>query len=315
MPNEIVTTDGEVFDADVIHYDLSAVTRAEIDIQIATAKRYPRDIQRFLDQTESLACRSEKMARACMYSLPGSKTADDPDPDPIVGPSIRLAEIALHCYGNARACVRIAAEEEKFIVAQFSGMDLEKNVGIQIEVRRRIVDRRGRRFTPDVLTKTANAAGSIAYRNGVWKIIPAALVEPIFERVRQVASGGDIPIEKKRAEWLDYWTKRKVKPEDLFRVLGVTGIEGIDAGHLEQMAGWQTSLREKMTTLPELFGAAPPPEESQPPASAADKIAASLRKVRDRQKPVPPPTEPETLADFPKQADEVKTAREPGEEG
>ncbi len=312
MTDEVATTGGEVFDSEIVQYDLSAITRAEIDIQIATAKRYPRDIQRFLDRTESLACRSEKMARACMYSLPGSKTADDPDPDPIVGPSIRLAEIALHCYGNARACVRIAAEEEKFVVAQFSGMDLEQNIGVQIEVRRRIVDRRGRRYTPDVLTKTANAAGSIAYRNGVWKIIPAALIEPIFDRVRQVASGGDAPIEVKRAEWMAYWTKRKVRPEDLFRVLGVTGVEGIDAGHLEQMVGWQTSLREKMTTLADLFMVQQPAEEPQP-SSASDKIAASLKKVRDRQKPAesevkvepgPLPT-PQT----------VKPTREPGQEG
>ncbi len=191
-------------------------------------------------------------------------------------------------------------------------MDLEQNIGVQIEVRRRIVDRRGRRYTPDVLTKTANAAGSIAYRNGVWKIIPAALIEPIFDRVRQVASGGDAPIEVKRAEWMAYWTKRKVRPEDLFRVLGVTGVEGIDAGHLEQMVGWQTSLREKMTTLADLFMVQQPAEEPQP-SSASDKIAASLKKVRDRQKPAesevkvepgPLPT-PQT----------VKPTREPGQEG
>lgn len=312
MTDEIATTTGEVLDGEIIHYDLTAMNRAEIDIQIATAKRYPRDIQRFLDRTESLACRSEKMARACMFSLPASKTADDPDPEPIVGPSIRLAEIALHCFGNARASVRMAAEEEKFIVAQFSGMDLEANVGIQIEVRRRIVDRRGRRYTADVLTKTMNAAMSIAYRNGVWKIIPAALIEPIFERVRQVAQGADIPIEKKREEWLAYFTKRGVKPADLFRVLGVTGIENIDISHCEQMAGWQTALREKMTTLADLFNQAPPPEEA-PSASAVDKIAASLKKARERAKPVPPPAE--VPDDMPAKAPETKPAREPGEEG
>lgn len=311
MADELATMDGEAFDSEVIQYDLSAVTRAEIDIQIATAKRYPRDIQRFLDQTESLACRSAKMARSCMYSLPGSKTADDPDPEPIIGPSIRLAEIALHCYGNARACVRIAAEEEKFVVAQFSGMDLEKNVGIQIEVRRRIVDRRGRRFTPDVLTKTANAAGSIAYRNGVWKIIPAALIEPIFDHVRQVASGGDVPIEEKRAEWLNYWTKRKVKPEDLFRVLGVSGIEGIEVGHLEQMAGWQTSLREKMVTLADLFAQkATQPAEEATPETTASKIAEHLKSVGAGRRKAPPKPEPSQPVAETKGED-----REPGQEG
>lgn len=306
MTSEIAVRDGEILDAEVVQYDMASVTRAEIDIQIATAKRYPRDIQRFLDQTESLACRSVRMARACLYSLPGVKTYDDPDPEPIIGPSIRLAEIALHCYGNARACVRIASEEEKFVLAQFSGMDLERNVGVQIEVRRRIVDKRGRRYPTDGVNKTANAAASIAYRNGVWKLIPAALIEPIFDRVRDVAGGGDRPIEEKRAEWLEYFAKRGVRPEDLFRVLGVSGIEGIDMGHLEQMVGWQTALREKMTTLAELFAR---PDEAPPeqPPSNVDRIKDQLKRAR-------PTTGVEKLREQLKRDNPAKEAREPGQD-
>lgn len=301
MGGEIATRDDEGFETEVVQYDLTSVTRAEIDIQIATAKRYPRDLQRFLNRTESLACRSETMARACMYSLPGIPTYDDPNPEPIIGPSVRLAELALHCYGNARACVRIAGEEEKYVVAQFAGMDLEENLGVQVEVRRRIVDKRGRRYKFDGVMKTMGAASSIAYRNGIWKLIPAALIEPIFDRVRQVASGGDIPIEEKRAEWLNYWTKRNVRPEDLFRVLGVSGIEGIDIGHLEQMAGWQTALKEKMTTLADLFAR---PEESPAPtqpATSMDKIKEQLKRAKTT-KPEPAKPGPEAT-------------REPGEDG
>lgn len=328
MPRELQRTedevDGEIVEAEVIQYDLSAITRAEIDIQITTAKRYPRDIQKFLNETETLACRTEDMAKACMYSLP----ARSRDGGPIIGPSVRLAEIALHAYGNARATVRIASEGDRFLVAQFSGMDLEKNVGIQIEVRRRIVDSKGRRYSDDMMVMTGNAAAAIAFRNGVWKLIPAALIEPIFQRVRGVAMGGDVPIERKRAEWMNYWKKRGIKHDDVLRTLGVSGVENIEISHLEQMVGWETAIKEGGTTLRELFA---PPQELTAEGDVAtkvDKASELLKRAREKAAPRPEPSKPvtETKGAFPdKEPDGFKPmpaeepekpkGREPGEDG
>jgi hypothetical protein len=323
--------DREVIQAEVVQYDLSAITRAEIDIQIATAKRYPRDIQRFLNETETLACRTEEMAKACMYSLPNY---GEDSGEPIVGPSIRLAEIALHCYGNARATVRIASEGDKFLVAQFSGMDLEKNLGVQLEIRRRITNRKGVRFNDDLIVKTSNAALSIAYRNGVWKLIPAALIEPIFQRVREVAMARDVPIEVKRTEWLNFWRKKGIAAADVFRVLGVSGQEGIEYSHLEQMVGWQTAIKEGGLTLQGLFSPAlSAPDDMPGPATRTDKLVEGMKRARERAAPprpaplkpsmetkgAPPPADPgiplQGYMKLPADEPEPSGIREPGEDG
>lgn len=47
--------------------------------------------------------------------------------------------------------------------------DLERNVAITYEVRRRIVDKNGRRYKPDMIGVTANAACSIALRNAILR--------------------------------------------------------------------------------------------------------------------------------------------------
>jgi len=288
--------DGEIIEAEVVSYDLSEVTRAEIDIQISTAKRWPRDIQRFLRDTETLATRTQEMARACMYTLPARAGGGKP----IVGPSVRLAEIALHCYGNVRCTVRIASEQDKFIVAQFSGIDLERNVGVQLEVRRRITDRSGRRFSDDMIVMTGNAASAIALRNGVWKLIPAALVEPIFAKVRQVAVGKEEDVVRMRADWVTYWQSQGISPEVLYRTLGVSGIEAIGLQQIEAMVGWQTGLEDGSLKLAQVFAPpAPPPEEET--KSKTDRLAETLRRGKAQSSPKEQPL--------------LETGREPGQEG
>src|SRR6185369_3899928 len=79
---------------------IEAISRAEIDIQVATAKRYPRQLSKVKSDMMGFATLDQETAEACFYSLPrGGKT--------IQGPSVRLAEIALSTFGNCRAGTRI----------------------------------------------------------------------------------------------------------------------------------------------------------------------------------------------------------------
>ena len=73
-----------------------ATTPQEYDIQISTAKRYPRDIVKVMAEAESMATRTLKIAQNCFYTLP--RAGKD-----IEGPSIRLAEIFMSSWGNFKA--------------------------------------------------------------------------------------------------------------------------------------------------------------------------------------------------------------------
>ena len=65
---------------------LEAIQRAEVDIAITTAKRYPRDVARSLKLCRELALRNPKIAERCNYAVPraGKK---------IIGPSVHFARI------------------------------------------------------------------------------------------------------------------------------------------------------------------------------------------------------------------------------
>src|SRR5258708_5503124 len=87
------------------------VTRAEYDVQIATAKRYPRSIKQFIDNAMEMVTLSEQIADDCIYALPR-------DGKTIEGPSARFAEMILHAWGHTRAGARIVNEDSRFVTAQ-----------------------------------------------------------------------------------------------------------------------------------------------------------------------------------------------------
>lgn len=157
---------------------------ADIDRQVSTAKRYPRSIADFKRRAMELATVDQETAEECWYSLPrGGKV--------IEGPSIRFAEITASSYGNLRAETREIGEDDKSITAQASCWDLENNVAIRREVKRRIVDKRGVRYGDDMIATTSNAAASIALRNAIFAVVPKAIFKSVLNEVRKVAMGDE----------------------------------------------------------------------------------------------------------------------------
>ena len=55
----------EIHQAEIVQ----AVNRAEIDMQISTAKQYPRDISRVLNTIETYATMDTETAEDCFYAL------------------------------------------------------------------------------------------------------------------------------------------------------------------------------------------------------------------------------------------------------
>src|SRR3990167_5162923 len=130
---------------------LESIVHAETDIQVSTAKRYPRSIDRSLKLAEAMATLDEETAESCMYALPrGGKT--------IEGPSVRLAEIMATTWGNLRVVGRVTAQSDTFLTAYGMAWDLESNLAEAVEVRRRITDKHGAKFNEDMISVTAQAA-------------------------------------------------------------------------------------------------------------------------------------------------------------
>lgn len=225
---------------------LALLTKAEIDTQISTAKAFPRSIKMFLDKALSIATVSEDIAASCAYALPrGGKVLE--------GPSVRLAEIVSTSYGNIRTGARVIANDGKWITAQGICHDLESNTAVTIEVKRKITDKHGKTYNEDMQTVTGNAACAIAFRNAVFKVIPAALVNDIYEKVKEVAKGSAETLPQRRAKAIKYFTDLGVKEQQICDVLEIKKIEDIDLDKLSILRGMVTLIKNNESSVDELF--------------------------------------------------------------
>src|SRR5678816_3247605 len=155
----------EVLSADAI----SAIERGQFDIQIATARKYPRSLKAFMQDAEGMISLNQEIAEGCNYKL--KRKDKDGGIKFIEGPSIRLLEIAANAYGNLRFGSRIIGIDDEFVTAQGMAFDLQKNVAATVEVKRSIRTSKGARYGTDMIMVTANAAGSIARRNALNGVI------------------------------------------------------------------------------------------------------------------------------------------------
>lgn len=282
-----VTPYEDVTSGDMPGSTLAAFNNSGIDVQIATAHRFPRSISQFLQEAEDLVTANAAVARSCTYALPrGGKN--------IVGPSVRMAELLAYAWGNLRTAATISNDDGKFVTATAIGMDLQKNVGFQVEARRRVTTKDGKRFDDDMVAVTCNAAISIALRNAIFRLIPKTYVDTLHEMAQGVALGKIGDMDTARREWVGMFTSKGVAEKDLFRVLDVKGIADITSDHLIMLQGFQTSIREGMTTLDDLF--APPAAETLPIGSTPGKSKAATlaEKVAPKAevKPAELPPEP-----------------------
>ena len=225
---------------------VALLNKSEIDMQVATAHKYPRSIKRFRDEALAMVTLNENIAQECIYSLPR-------DGKNIEGPSARFAEVVASAWGNSRAGARVVSDAGDFVTAQGVFHDLERNVAITYEVQRRIVDRQGRRFKPDMIGVTANAACSIALRNSILKGVPKAFWSDMYEQARQVAIGDVQTLANRRARALGVLQKMGVRPEQVFTFLGVAGEEDLTLEHLGTLFGITTAIKEGDTTPEQAF--------------------------------------------------------------
>jgi len=249
---------------------MTALTKAECDLQIQTAHTFPRDLQRFKENSMSIVTADQQTASDMFYALPrGGKS--------IEGPSVRLAEVVASTYGNLRVQSMITAMDGKFVTARGMCHDLENNLAVSVDVRRRITDRNGKRYNDDMIVTTSNAACAVAYREAVFKVVPRHFTNALYEEARQVAIGDVRSLANKRAAMVLYFSKMGVTVEQLCQVVGAIDEEGIGLGELATLKGIATALKDNEASIDDVF-AAPAKVTAKEPAekklSAGDLLAS-----------------------------------------
>lgn len=266
-------------DQSVIQID--AVERANVDSQVATAKQYPRDLARSVNNSIAMATMDYATAQSCGYALPrGGK--------PITGPSVHLAKLIVSNWGNMRAEAKVVQITDKQVISRGTCWDLENNVATAFEVRRSIVGKNGKRFTDDMITVTGNAANSIAYRNAVFSVIPKAITDKVYQAAQHFITG-DLSDEEKlvarRKKCIDFFKDEYgINEKEVVMLCGKQTVNQIKADQIALLLGIAQSLKDGDTTVDELMKPYRKEENKNSiTAMAADAAKADAAKKEDKK--------------------------------
>jgi hypothetical protein len=92
--------------------------KAFIDMQIATAKAYPRNIRKATENSVAVVTMDFQTAESCNYSVPrGNKS--------ITGPSVHLAKIIAQFWGNMRIEAKVVGVDQTHVTSEAVCWDSE----------------------------------------------------------------------------------------------------------------------------------------------------------------------------------------------
>lgn len=265
---EIIESSEQVSPAIIYQQD-----KAAIDVQISTAKHYPRNIKRAVENALAIVTMDVETAKTCTYSVPRGGKA-------ITGVSVHLAKILAQVWGNLRVDAKVVSIDDKHVTSESVCFDLENNLAIKTQVKRSIMQNEYRdgqrtgemkRMSDDMITVTGNAANSIALRNAVLSVIPRAIVDKVYNAAKQTITG-DISDASKLI------TKRKVVMDDLkdtfslsekevLSSIGKAAVDHITGDDLITLIGIRQAIKDGDTTVELAF------KSSKPKESPAEKIA------------------------------------------
>lgn len=275
METEVITVSGSDM--------LEAINRSEVDIQVATAHRFPRDIEKCRANILALAAMDDTIAYNCFYHL--ERKDKDGNKSVIEGPSIRLAEIIAASWKNLRIAARILGNDGKTITAQGVCHDLETNVAYSVETKRSILTSKGYTYSQDMQVVVGNAAAAIALRNAICKVVPAVLINSCIKSIQQKALE-HIKKNGVSSEWLNclgYMQKYyKLTEKEILDYIGRKSSADVTAEDIQKLGGVCNAINEKTTTVEEVFKK--PKEQKSIAQQVEQQAAASKQKAEEAMK-------------------------------
>jgi hypothetical protein len=253
--------------------------RAEIDVQLTTAKAYPRSLKKSLQEAKDIVTMSEKIANSCIYAVPRKKKNEKTgqyEDVLIEGPSIRMAEIMATSYGNIHAATRILENDGKTLTAQAAAWDLEKNFKLTEEVKRGIVYGKntrlaGQTLSDDMQVTIGNAARSIALRNAILKVIPRSFTEEVYDEAKKMIAGDDKTLPERRKKMMDAFAEINIPIEFVLKWIKKKTVEQITVADMPILAGIYNAKKDGQFNT-----------EEEKQTSKTDKLNEELKKTETK---------------------------------
>lgn len=248
---------------------IEAVERAQVDVQIATAHRFPRSLEQFKKRATTMATLDEDTAESCIFSRPvgGGKVVE--------GASIRLAEIVAASYGNLRVGSRIIEQTDRYVRCEGWAQDLESNYAAKSEVIESTVDKHGNPYAERMRIVAAKAALAKATRDAIFRVVPRALCKTVIDAARGVMNGDGASIEKRRLKIQNWLKAIKVEDHRVFSVLNVKGWSDVGVEQMELLTGLKTGIHDGELTVEEAFPFSAKPAQTDTPLAPVESTTTT----------------------------------------
>jgi hypothetical protein len=178
-----------------------------------------------------------------------------------------------YAWRNCRIGARVIDEASDHVTAQGIFNDVESNTVTTQEVRRRITDKRGRRYSADMINVTANAACAIARRNAILQAIPKPLWADLYQEARRMAAGSEAELGPRRDKAIGAFRDLGVSEARIFAMLGVDNAEQIGLDKLARLRGIYTAVKDGAVSIKEIDAPADKAGQAEQ-KSALDEFAS-----------------------------------------
>lgn len=226
-----------------------ALARVEIDMQISTARAYPRSPSLVQKAILEMVMLDKESAEECMYAVPV-------DGKPVTGPSIRFAEAVKQAWGNCSAGARVTdvSRADRYVEAEGVFLDLQTNTRTTFKTRRSISGKNGKVYSDRMITTTGNAACSIAMREAILKGVPRPVWRAAYQAVLQTIKGDIKTLGERRQRAVAAFAIYGVSAERVFERLEVSGIEDVGLDDLPELFAMFQSIKSGEGTVEDYFG-------------------------------------------------------------
>ena len=205
-----------------------------------------RNIKEILSEIESVATIDVDIALSCFYVL------FNEDGKPFVGISVRFAEIIASCWGNIDTGAQVVSNDGQNITVMGFVNDLEKNSKFSVQIQRRLVDYKGTPLSQEKVVEVTNAVSSIAFRNAIFKAIPAVLFTTVVKRIKSfitdTADNGSIVTDA-----IQFFNRKGVFQEHIMKRLEVNSLYNLDSEKTFLLIGLKNAVNEGDTTVQQAF--------------------------------------------------------------
>jgi hypothetical protein len=117
---------------------------------------------------------------------------------------------------------------------------------------------------------TGNAACSIALRNAAYRVIPLALITPVYDAAKKLAVGDVKSLVQRRADCLNHFAKLGISKERVCAAVECRAVEDIGLEHLETLIGYATALKDGEVKIDDVF---PEPKVKMDPPAVSTPAA------------------------------------------